>query len=299
MISYAQNFEDVMLARAFPGSEPGFYIDVGAMDPEFHSVTKYFYDRGWCGVNVEPTPGFHEKLSRERTRDVNLCVAVGSERGQKLFHDSQGHGISTFRPHLARHFEGLQFSFRTRQVEVVPLREICARHCPGPIDFLKVDVEGTEKEVLESADWNVFRPRIVLVEAVAADTHTPCWDAWEPLLLDNGYLFAYFDGLNRFYVRREDQHLAECFRLPPNVLDRFVTHEVIRLRRLQGPANPKDRGGVPETSLWIRSEEDQDSVVWRRVLGISGRPRAILRAGWRAVSATLRRLKSRAAPSGR
>lgn len=285
-----------MLARAFPGDLPGFYVDIGAMDPEFHSVTKHFYDRGWHGVNVEPTPGFHEKLARERPRDVNLCAAVGPERGERPFHDSEGHGISTFRADLAQHFEGLQYSFRTRQVSVLPLREICARYCPGPIDFLKVDVEGTEEEVLESGDWNLFRPRIVLVEAVAADTMAPSWSAWEPLLLDNRYLFAYFDGLNRFYVRQEDQRLADCFRLPPNILDRFEMHELVRLRHTQGPPRSWARSGRPTTSLWILSEEGPDTEVWRRVLRVSGLPRSILRAGWRAVSAIVRRLKGSAPP---
>ena len=54
MISYAQNFEDVMLARAFGDRRDGFYIDVGACFPDVASVTRHFYDLGWNGVNVEP-----------------------------------------------------------------------------------------------------------------------------------------------------------------------------------------------------------------------------------------------------
>ena len=70
-VSYAQNFEDVMLWRALKHVEFGFYVDVGANDPEVDSVTKLFYDNGWRGVNVEPVTQWYEKLHRERSRDVN------------------------------------------------------------------------------------------------------------------------------------------------------------------------------------------------------------------------------------
>ena len=56
MTSYADNFEDVLLQRAFELDARGFYIDVGAYAPVEHSVTKQFYDRGWRGINVEPNP---------------------------------------------------------------------------------------------------------------------------------------------------------------------------------------------------------------------------------------------------
>ena len=65
-ISYAQNFEDVMLWRALRGVENGSYIDVGAADPEVHSVTAAFYKRGWRGVNVEPNGEFFDKLRERR-----------------------------------------------------------------------------------------------------------------------------------------------------------------------------------------------------------------------------------------
>lgn len=276
MISYAQNFEDVILARAFLGKTDGFYVDIGAMDPEFHSVTKHFYDLGWRGVNVEPGLRFHQKLCRERPRDINLCVAVGTERGQKPFHDSEIHGISTFRSHLAAHFSRLSVPFETRAVEMIPLRELCDRHCVTTIDFMKIDVEGMEKEVLESGDWSTFRPRIVLVEAITPDTFAPAWADWEHLLLGNGYLFAYFDGLNRFYVRREDESLREHFRLPPNVLDRFETHEVARLRRMQMPSNVSESPVSSRMSLWILVQR-WNKTEWHKVSDISFVPNVVLR----------------------
>ena len=62
MISYAQNFEDVILQRVFHTCDQGRYIDIGGYDPTIDSVTKHFYDRGWSGVNVEPVARFHKKF---------------------------------------------------------------------------------------------------------------------------------------------------------------------------------------------------------------------------------------------
>lgn len=275
MISYAQNFEDVILARAFRGKTDGFYVDIGAMDPELHSVTKYFYDQGWHGINIEPSPRFHEKLSQDRVRDINLCVAVGVSVGERTFYDSELHGISTLSADLAEHFEKLRFAFKPRRVDVLSLREICQRHCRGLIDFMKVDVEGAEREVLESGDWSNFRPRIVLVEAITPDTFTPAWANWEHVLVGNGYQFAYFDGLNRFYLRNEDEALRVHFQLPPNVLDGFQTNEVIRLRRLQVPATPLESPTSSRTSVWILNEVS-DNVQWRKVGDLSFLPGRLL-----------------------
>jgi FkbM family methyltransferase len=230
MISYAQNFEDVVLARAFAGRTNGFYIDVGAMDPVDASVTKHFYEMGWHGINVEPVARFHKALVRERHRDINLCVALGAKRETLTFIDFEAKGISTLSTEFAEHFIRQGYQCKRRPVEVVPLREICEAHCRGPIDFMKIDVEGHERAVLEGGDWRRFRPRVLLLEAIMPNSNEPHWHNWEPFVLQQDYLFAYFDGLNRFYVSREEEMLLAHFQLPPNALDQFVTSETARLR---------------------------------------------------------------------
>ena len=77
-VSYAQNFEDVMLHRVFGSVGDGFYIDIGAWHPDLHSVTKHFYDMGWTGINIEPSKSYARLLKRRRRRDINLDVAIGS-----------------------------------------------------------------------------------------------------------------------------------------------------------------------------------------------------------------------------
>jgi hypothetical protein len=121
-----------------------------------------------------------------------------------------------------------------RPIAVQPLAELLARHAPSVIDFMSVDVEGYEQEVLAGADLARYRPRVLIVEATEPATAKPTHEAWEPLVLGAGYQFVVFDGLNRFYVRSEDAELGRALELPPNPLDDYVPYvyqsEIDRLR---------------------------------------------------------------------
>jgi FkbM family methyltransferase len=229
MISYAQNFEDVILARVFRDRATGFYVDVGAMHPVLHSVTKHFYDSGWHGINIEPNPEFYERLVAERLRDQTLPYCIAETAGVRTFHVFANEGVSTLDPHIAEHFAARQFPRQDIQLEARPLREVLEA-APDDIDFLKIDVEGAELEVVRSNDWTRHRPTIVLVEAIDPRTLQPSWEPWEPELTGNGYSFVYFDGLNRFYLREDQIHLRRHFSAPPNVLDQFESSTVVEVR---------------------------------------------------------------------
>ena len=90
------------------------------------------------------------------------------------------------------------------------------------IHFLKVDVEGAERDVFASSDWDEFRPIVVVAEAVASWSTTPTHEAWEGILTDAGYRFAAFDGINRFYVEENHEHLIPSLAYPVSALDRYV-----------------------------------------------------------------------------
>ena len=222
-ISYAQNHEDILLARALPHRD-GFYLDVGANHPVFHSVTKLFSERGWSGINVEPSPPVFEELNLDRPDQINLNVGVGDASGMLTFYETPTrHGWSTFRIELAEPYRQLGVEVIERPVAVRTLVEVCEEHVGDrTIDFLKVDAEGFERHVLLGADLATWRPRVVLVENA--------WpEVWEPLVLAADYLTATCDGLNRYYVRAEDEALLDAFRTPVNALDNFVPYEYVRL----------------------------------------------------------------------
>lgn len=228
--SFAQNREDVLLDRAFARGLKGFYIDVGAHDPVVHSVTKHFYDLGWHGINIEPVPEVFERLAADRERDVNLNIGLSDEEATLTLYESPpGTGLSTFAPEIARHHRESGWEIVERPVPVKTLAGVCEDYVGDTtIDFLSVDVEGFERHVLAGADFERFRPRIVLVEATRPGSSIPAHEEWEKLLLSAGYTYATFDGLNRYYVRDEDQDLLEAFEVPVNIFDNYVVHEHVR-----------------------------------------------------------------------
>ncbi|HLI57171.1 MAG TPA: FkbM family methyltransferase [Actinomycetota bacterium] len=245
MVSYAQNHEDVLLDRAFARGRPGFYIDVGANDPVTYSVTKHFYDLGWHGINVEPSERHFAALEAARPRDVNCNVALAAEPGELVFHEfpPEFSGLSTLSAEDAERHRQAGLLAVERRVPAMTLAQLCQQHVTGPIDFLSVDVEGFERDVLAGGDWSRWRPRVVVVEATepagpdaAGDPPRlliPTHATWEPILRAAGYRFATFDGLNRYYVAEEEADLARALAVPVNVADGYVSYAYLQMSRLQ------------------------------------------------------------------
>lgn len=228
--SFAQNREDVLLDRAFARGVKGFYIDVGAHDPVLQSVTKHFSDLGWHGINIEPVTEVFGRLAAARDRDINLNVGISDEEGTLTLYESPpGTGLSTFSADIARHHRETGWSLEEKIVSVTTLANVCETHVGDTtIDFLSIDVEGFERHVLEGADFARFRPRIVVVEATRPGSSVPAHGEWEHILLDAGYCFATFDGLNRYYVRKEDEDLKCVFEVPVNIFDDYVIHDHVK-----------------------------------------------------------------------
>ena len=214
-----------MLWRALQHVKRGYYLDIGAAWPDFDSVTKAFYERGWSGVNVEPNPRLHKLFKKARPRDITLQMAVSDQEGSLQMNFIGETGLSTLDDAIAdRHRKAGWTSRSRREVPVITLASLWEQHVPPGQDvhFLKVDVEGLEESVLRGNDWSKYRPWIVVVEATLPMTQDESFASWENILLDADYLFAYADGLNRFYVSKEHSGLLDSFSYPPNVFDEFV-----------------------------------------------------------------------------
>jgi FkbM family methyltransferase len=151
--------------------------------------------------------------SRLRPRDIAVPTLIGRERGECDFYLVERlHGLSTIIEQHAQRAKTFGTSYRPLRLPVVTLANLCETHGLNGIDFLTIDVEGAEADVLFGGEWDRFRPKVIVAEAVTPGTGEPAWHDWEPRLLAQGYRFALFDTLNRFYVAQE--HPEIMMRLP-------------------------------------------------------------------------------------
>jgi FkbM family methyltransferase len=211
---YSWFYEDYILARVFSDVKRGTYIDVGANQPEAGSVTKYFYDRGWRGVNIEPNPALFGLIQKSRAGDINLNIGISNTSGNLTFYRfNVEHGLSTFNRNIALGHAKKGHTFDEIPVSVRTLNDVIVENhlTDRDIDFVNIDVEGFEKAVLEGFDLVRYHPKVIMIEATEPMTEAPSHYRWERILIENGYLFAMYDGLNRYYVHRESRYLLERF----------------------------------------------------------------------------------------
>ncbi len=199
-ISYAQNREDIILDYFFKDVSRGFYVDVGAGHPEEDSVTKLFYDKGWRGINIEPIKRVYNLIQKSRPRDTNLNIGLSDKKGKLLFREYENYGQSTFTVDMKEEYQsslGIMNKYEDYEVQVDTLANVLNQQEVKHINFLKIDVEGLENEVLEGNDWRRYRPDVLCVEA------NHIFKDWRPLLSTNGYTKVFNDGLNDYYLAKE------------------------------------------------------------------------------------------------
>lgn len=192
-LSYSQEGEDMVLARIFEGMDKGFYIDIGAHHPQRFSNTMYFYKRGWRGINIDATPGSMAPFIIERPEDINLEFPV-SEKDQILtYHIFNESALNTFSEELATEYSKTSNYIITSKValKTTTLASILDHSLPEnqEIDFLSIDVEGLDFNVLKSNNWTKYKPKIVLLECLKFEINAFLISELYEYMLKKGYGF--------------------------------------------------------------------------------------------------------------
>ncbi len=263
-ISYAQNHEDILLDRFF-GSHVGTYLDIGGNHPVNHSNTFFFYERGWQGCVVEPQEEFAELYQRFRPRDLLLRVAIGVEAGllplYRVIDAERINGLTTLDAEIAESHRARGFEIEVDECRIQPIAGLpdVWPVCP---DLVSIDVEGWEANLVRAFPYERWQPAVIMIEATKPLSTISTHVSWERTLLDHDYLFAHFNGLNRFYLHRKHVERLDCFATPVSVLDNFTSDEVLSLRR-----QVKELRGRVSTRGGTRQFKSRIGSIWRRITG--------------------------------
>lgn len=191
--SYAQEGEDLILARLFEGTKQGFYIDIGAHHPYRFSNTYFFYKKGWTGINIDAMPNSMAIFNRKRPKDINIEAAISDMPNTLTYYAFEEPALNTideegYKLHAAN---GSKLAFK-KEIFTQRLDEILTKHLPlnQAINFMSVDVEGHDLQVLKSNDWRRFRPKIVLAEVLLKHMDEIMNDKVHHYLTQQGYVLV-------------------------------------------------------------------------------------------------------------
>lgn len=170
---YSQFGEDKLLTEMFPGDYKGVCVEVGAYDGKSGSNTLYFEERGWKCLCVEPIPSQYEKCKAIRKEVVNCCVGETNEDDVpftvfKIGNDGKNESaISSLEPD-SRLIESHKHMIKTTETILVKVRTLTQlldeAHFPKDIDFISIDTENTELNVLKGFDLNKYNVKVLVIE---------------------------------------------------------------------------------------------------------------------------------------
>ncbi len=167
-ISFSKSGEDMQLKQLLKVNRKGVYVDVGCWDPVKASNSYYFHLRGWKGICIDPNPKMQTLFAQKRKSDifVNSAVGLGNTALTYYMLEDSLSSMNTLDYSFIQQNQLEDKVVAKKEIQIVSLKTILEQHIKEGecIDFLDVDVEGFDLEVLQSNDWDRFRPKVILIE---------------------------------------------------------------------------------------------------------------------------------------
>ena len=172
--SYSQCGEDLIVKFIFDSlgiKNPG-YIDIGAHHPFYINNTAIFYNSGSVGINIEPDPVLFREFTIHRKKDININAGIGTENSVLDFYLMSSPTLNSFSKEAALDAEKKGYSIiDVKQVQLYQLDKIIREDAAGKFpDFLSLDVEGLDMDILASIDYERNAPTVICVETIAFST---------------------------------------------------------------------------------------------------------------------------------
>jgi len=203
--TWSQLGEDSLLHHFFKKQQSGFYIDIGAFHPEKYSNTCMLYKQGWSGINVDVSEQTVMLLKKSRPSDISIHSAVSDYNGSArayMFDDGPCTVNTLDKESADRWSKRAGMTYTEQDIQVTTLDSILKEYAAGKsIDFLNIDVEGLEMQVLNGLDFSTWNPKILAVEIHAADVQSAIKAEVVTFLGDMGYKFVAYSLITAFFIR--------------------------------------------------------------------------------------------------
>jgi FkbM family methyltransferase len=210
--SYSQSGEDLILNNFFRDKNVGVYVDIGANDPKKFNNTHFFYLKGWHGVNIEPNIKKIKLFKKTRKRDINLNLGVGQKEGELIFYNFKPDTLSNFSEEITDEYRKMGHKIKSiEKVKVLPLNTIFKKYLMNTkIDFMTVDTEGGDLEVLRGNDWTKYRPVYLIIETLeykANDSAKKINKVFDDYLAEIGYVPVIDTYINTIYCDKKSKNI--------------------------------------------------------------------------------------------
>ena len=270
------------LLRAFGEQPHGFYIDIGAGHPVYDNVSFAFYLRGWRGITVEPNPWLAQLSEAVRPRDIRVQSLVGEQPARRRYYLVErfprplDHGR---RPCRDRRRANSASAREAMTMPVTTLAALCEQYAPARSNSSRSTSRAPSARCCSAATGTRFRPKVVVVEALAPITMAPAWDDWEPLLLRNGYRFVCVRQAQPLLRRRGARRAGRTARRGAGVVRRHHPVQAVQAgarrprasRTTASPGCSPERHDAPAAAGLRRDGRGDSSTALMRSISIGRR----------------------------
>lgn len=201
---YAQFAEDISIALHFPKRSKGFFVDVGCFHPVKYNNTYRLYRKGWRGVNIDIDSIKIQGFKVLRPGDTNIACAVSDKPGEVNYCSN---GFYSLTITLDEEFAAGKPGYLKKTVKADTLNNILdgTKYKDRPIDFLTVDAEGHDYQILSSLDFQRYQPKLIAVETHKTTLDEVMKEDLYLYLTSLGYIMVNWVGLTLLFRRKENQ----------------------------------------------------------------------------------------------
>ena len=253
MISWAGHGEDQIILRILGGRKPGTFIDIGAAHPKFGSVTFTSYKLGWRGIAVEPRVEVSKYWKKLRPDDFLMSVAVTTQ-GNNGYLSAQGFRSQFFDETVT----GLNARYTpVEAISTAELAKLTREKLFEAPTFVKIDIEGSELEIVCGLLENGVIPEFWIIEVVdqfgSEHIRRPASKKIKKIMESYNYRLTLFDGVNEWYALRSSISLNANIWAPayPGV-EKFIPFHLTISYRMRNYVHMQRTGVTRSVSQFLR-----------------------------------------------